>query len=103
MKRKVGCLLACLFALGLFLEVAGLPMLSSLAIRFEKSVLMEASEFDQKESETAALEFTFLAIAPEYFFPSFDLDEPIKNFLADNASDTAPPSQLFIQIHNLRL
>lgn len=63
MKQKIGRILVAVFGLCLFLEVACLPALSSVAVKFDNSVLAELCELGEKE-ETIALN-SILAFAFE--------------------------------------
>jgi hypothetical protein len=61
MNRNLGRLLAVLFGLTLFFEVACLPLISSYALQVEKSMVAEVDVLDEKETEKGLDLFQYCA------------------------------------------
>jgi hypothetical protein len=103
MNRKLGQLLAMIFGLTLFFEVACLPVVSTLALQVEKSVMAEVNELADKDLEKTIELFSFLA--PVYFvtFSHLDAANDLQPQVVAWASETLDSAPAFILHHALRI
>ncbi len=104
MNRKFARLLAVVFGFTLFLEVACLPIVSSLSLQVEKSMFAAGTELDELEEAEKGLDLLPLFAADT--FPSFSEVLVHGEFFAANHS-TQPSlpavEPTFIQFHSLRI
>lgn len=71
MNRNIGRLLAVVFGLTLFLEVACLPLISSMSLQVEKACVAELTELDEEAAEKSFDLFQFLALSIHHFTNDF--------------------------------
>jgi hypothetical protein len=107
MNRNFGRLLAVIFGLTLFFEVACLPLISTLALQVEKSVVAEFDEKNEKDENDAqrAFEFFTLVSSSSAFHSFEELSDSSKSTRESSSLDDllASHEPAFIQFHSLRI
>ncbi len=103
MNRNLGRLLAVLFGLTLFFEVACLPLISSYALQVEKSMVAEVDILDDKEAEKGLDLFHFTA--PTYFTAYQSIANGVARRPAQQPLDAVVAHSVptFIQLRSLRI
>lgn len=103
-NKKIGSSLALLFGLVLLLEVACLPLLTSFAINFDKTVVAEMSEIDQEKIEQRTLSaLDFVALVAFQVFPEVDILAANLVFHHDQVRENAIPQPIFILQRSIRV
>jgi hypothetical protein len=103
-NRTLGRLLAALFGLTLFLEVACLPLVSTFALQVEKSLVAECNEQDEKEAERTFEFFESFSPAVHHDFEELALHSAF-NLPQRNAQMQAilHSEPTFLMLRSLRL
>ena len=104
-NRKLGKVIAVIFGLCLLFEVACLPLLTSFAIQFDKTVVAEVnSETDLETFEQRTLEgIDFASLVPFKYFPLSKSLTQEQAIIRDQSRNPILPHPVFIHNHSFRV
>jgi hypothetical protein len=103
MNRRFGRLLVILFGLSMFLEVACLPLFTSFAFQFEKSIFAELADKEDEEKTESLGDFKVAFDNTDEHFPDPILlsSKSSKDIVLD--PNPGIMDHVFIKNHSLRL